>query len=184
MSPVPPATSSNRCPSRGASQSIIASFHKPMDAAAHHVVHHVVTAGDIGKDTVNHPGLFGLIDRLEPEMRGSRVGPVCVVAHQGLCSGLVGPCYRPRPRGRNAALHPGPVQRKARRARTSRSRDSPSRPRPGAGGRGDRPRTGQPPRPALAVSRADGRPFDRARAWTGCAAGRNTSSPICPPMRR
>jgi hypothetical protein len=81
-----------------------------MDAAAHHVVHHVVTAGDIGKDTVNHPGLFGLIDRLEPEMRGSRVGPVCVVAHQGLCSGLVGPCYRP-PEGPQRGVTPRPLSK-------------------------------------------------------------------------
>jgi hypothetical protein len=43
---------------------------QPVDAAAHHVVHHVVAAGDIGEDAVDQPGLLGLVHRLEPEMRG------------------------------------------------------------------------------------------------------------------
>jgi hypothetical protein len=46
-------------------------FPEPVDADRHHVVHHVVFAGDARKDAMHHPGLFGLGHGLKAEMRGS-----------------------------------------------------------------------------------------------------------------
>ena len=71
MSPVPPPTSTIRISGRGASQSIIAAFHRRCRPPTHEIVHQIVPRGD----TVEHAGhqrrLGVSRDGLETEMSGA-----------------------------------------------------------------------------------------------------------------
>ena len=125
MSPVPPATSSSRWPGRGASQSIIASFHSRWMPRLISVVHQVVARRRPGEDAVHHAGLLGLGHGLE-----SRNGWCGVSVGHG---GLAGPVARPPYKAGGAAADNAAPTPGGADARTARGRDRAPRPEPGDG---------------------------------------------------
>jgi len=69
-------------------------FPDPMDSNGHDIVHDVIFRRHVGKDAMDHSGLFTLGDRLEAEMRGCAVAIWFVTGHGVLCSVKLTPFYR------------------------------------------------------------------------------------------